>query len=294
MGQPLLLRRASVDEFEVVLGLLCERIDWLRAQGSDQWSSWQKWRTKMAPAVEAGDVWLLLDDGEPVATITLEFHGDTDFWTPAECAEPAVYLSKLATRLDRAGAELGSLLLRWATDHAYRRGARYLRLDAWKTNPKLHDYYRTRGWVYLRTANHPNRRSGALFQTEARPTMTSPDLVVDDPAAVLLPTEGGGGLAFPDAANNWHPDHLHRGGLRVQYDVLSYPRPAEWVDFMRYRLTDDTGTWLLESDRYGSGRWHREGAVLDAEVALAPGTRYVVTHQEKDDGCRMVLTPEVP
>lgn len=164
----LTLRPAENDqEFETAMGLLMQRIQWLRDRGSDQWATWEKWRSKLGPALDAGDIWILWDGDEAIGTITVEIQGDPDFWTPEELAEPAVYVSKLAVRLDRAGKELGALLLAWSGDYAARRGCRYVRLDAWKTNEKLHDYYLARGWTHLRTSTRPNRRSGALFQRPA-------------------------------------------------------------------------------------------------------------------------------
>src|SRR3954468_3816417 len=157
-------RQAKADEFDVVMSLLEESIRWLRVKGLDQWSTWEKWRTKMAPSLEGGDVWFLCDGGDLIGTVTVELRGDPDFWTPEELAESAAYVSKLAVRRDRAGHELAALLLDWASDNAYRRGCTWLRLDAWKTNEQLQAYYRDRGWTYLRTSDNPERHSGALFQ----------------------------------------------------------------------------------------------------------------------------------
>jgi GNAT superfamily N-acetyltransferase len=151
------------------MALLTERVEWLRGRGSEQWSTWEKWRSKIPSAIERGHVWLLLEGDDPIGTLTVEWCGDSDFWTPTERAEPAAYLSKLAIRLDHAGAEFGALLIDWAADYAYQRGCRYLRLDAWKTNKQLHAYYQDRGWSYLRTVNNPQRNSGALFQIPTRP-----------------------------------------------------------------------------------------------------------------------------
>ncbi|WP_189172298.1 GNAT family N-acetyltransferase [Pilimelia anulata] len=123
----------------------------------------------MPGLIADGAIWVLEDADTMVGTITLETSGDPDFWTPTELAEPALYLSKLATLPSRAGEELGALLLDWACDHAYRRGVPEVRLDAWRTNPALHDYYRHRGWTYLRTEVTPGRQSGALFVRAARP-----------------------------------------------------------------------------------------------------------------------------
>jgi len=43
----------------------------------------------------------------------------------------------------------------------------WLRLDAWTTNPALHNYYRRRGFQHVRTV--ASRISGACFQRPAQP-----------------------------------------------------------------------------------------------------------------------------
>ncbi|WP_019899980.1 GNAT family N-acetyltransferase [Salinispora arenicola] len=170
LSSPLTIRPVGdAAEFEIAMGLLTQRIRWLRARGSDQWSTWDAWRSKLGPALEAGNIWILRDAGDPIGTITIEMTGDPDFWTAEERAEPAIYVSKLAVRLDHSGRELGALMLAWAGDYAFRQGCRWVRLDAWKTNEQLHAYYRKRGWTYVRTSANPRRRSGALFQRPAEP-----------------------------------------------------------------------------------------------------------------------------
>lgn len=294
MSQPVLpIRPASIDDLETVLALLKQRIEWLRSRGSDQWSTWEKWRTKIQPSLERGHVWLLSDGVRPIGTITVEFHGDSDFWTTDECAQPAAYLSKLAVGIDHAGDELGALLIDWASDYAYRRGCRYLRLDAWKTNEKLHAYYVNRGWTFLRTVSNPRRNSGALFQTVVRPLPLAQRRRLRDnfPVAVLEPTQAGPGTTELDPAGNWHPEHVHRGGLRVQYRVLQDPTAAIFIDFMRYRLREADGEWQFESVDGHFTDWHYSGVLLDSNVQLNSGTSYVITHQALDhDSCRLVMS----
>jgi GNAT superfamily N-acetyltransferase len=169
---PYALRQATPSDVDEVWRLIHDSIRWLRSIGSDQWDTWRTWGGpdgKIARAIAAGHLWLMFDDEDLVATITVEPFGDTDFWTPDELAEPALYVSKLAVRRDVAGQELGALLLAWVRDRAYRDGARWVRLDAWRTNDKLHAYYRRRGWTYVRDVDQPHRSSGTLFQLPPEP-----------------------------------------------------------------------------------------------------------------------------
>ncbi len=288
------VRQAHADELDTVLTLLRERVEWLRARGSDQWSTWETWRAKVRHALEGGSVWLLLDGTDPVGTLTLEFQGDPDFWDQEELAEPAAYLSKLAVRLDHAGQELGVLLTDWASDYAYRRGCKFTRLDAWKTNQELHTYYGARGWRHLRTVDAPRRRSGSLFQSPVRPLpRPQRERLQDDlPYIVLSSTRSGAETNEPDPAGNWHATHVHRGGMRVNYAVLEYPSEAMFVDFMRYRLRNEPSTgWQMDVvDRHFTS-WRYEGAVLAMKAQLNEDSTYVLTHQELTNDCRMVAAP---
>lgn len=296
----LTIRRARTDELDTTLELLKRRIEWLRSQGSDQWSGWEQWPAKMLVSLERGHVWLLLDGADPIGTITVEFRGDSDFWTTEECAVPAAYLSKLAVRQDHAGAELGVLLLDWARDHAYRHGCRYVRLDAWKTNSRLHDYYVHRGWSFLRTVDIPGRNSGTLFQLHVAPmALPQRERIRDEnPLMSLEPTRvGSGSLSEPDLNQNWHPTHVHRGGLQVQYDAISGHQEGYLIDFMRYRVREiSSGEWQLESVNQHFVDWQREGTVLQAPFELSPGTTYVITHQDSQtsDACQMVVAHMPP
>jgi GNAT superfamily N-acetyltransferase len=290
------IRQADVDELETVMGLFKERIDWLRARRSDQWSTWETWQAKIQPAIEQGHVWLLMDGDDPIGTITVEFQGDRDFWTENECTEPAAYLSKLAVRLDYAGRELGALMTDWASDHAYRRGCMFVRLDAWKTNDQLHAYYADRGWKYLRTVDNLGRNSGSLFQLPVRPLSRRQRSRLREvaPVTVLQGTRSGPETLDPDAAGNWHARHVHRGGMRVKYDVSENPCEAMFIDFMRYRLRHDDQIWHLEAADWHVANWRHEAVVLGVDVQLSEAESYVVTHQETTDSCRMIVTSVPP
>ncbi|MGE6955056.1 GNAT family N-acetyltransferase [Staphylococcus capitis] len=275
------IRQAGTDEFETVFELLAEGVNWLRSRGLDQWSTWEKWRTKMRPSLERGDVWFLCHGDTLIGTVTVEIDGDTDFWTPDELAEPAGYVSKLYVRRARAGDELGRLLLEWAGDHAYRFGCNWLRLDAWKSNPDLHAYYRDRGWTYLRTVDVPGRHSGALFQTLAQPLggpMRSRLSEIPQIPTLDAPMSVPGDSV--DTAGNWRPGHTHQvPEFTVEYPQLG-PRPLLVVPGYRYRLRFTENRWLLDSGQPGSG-WQEAGRVTQTSRQLDADAKYVLTHDDR-------------
>lgn len=162
--------RATPDELPEVLRLLNDAADWMHRRGLDQWPDGMP-ASRIGPMVAQAEFWLARKDDRAVGTIAMSADADAEFWTPDEAHDLAVYVSKLAIDRAEAGSRLGELILRWITDYAGQLGYDWVRLDAWKTNPRLHDYYLQRGWTHVRTVDLPHRHSGALFQ---RPTL--PDI----------------------------------------------------------------------------------------------------------------------
>jgi len=157
---------AVADDLAEVLALLNGVASWLTSQGINQWAAGFAVE-RIASIIERGEMYLVRQNGSAIATVTVSADGDADFWTAEELAEPARYVAKLATAREHAGQGLGELLLRWTIDLGARQGARWIRLDAWRTNQRLHDFYRDAGWSHLRTVELEHRRSGALFQHPA-------------------------------------------------------------------------------------------------------------------------------
>lgn len=187
MAKPYVMRVAEPDDLDVVMGLLDARIRWLRERQSDQWSTGSTFRTRLTNHIERSETWLLEDNSEAVATITLGMEGDPDFWTPHELRERAIYVSKMASQVKRRGEGLGALMIRWTQDRAARAGLDFVRWDAWRTNSQLQDYYRSIGARYVRTVDVADRWSGALFEVPAK---------VDDALTVQLVTHQPGQRPF--------------------------------------------------------------------------------------------------
>ena len=143
--------------------LLDERSRWLARRGETQWGS-RNFESTMSGLISNGFTWIALNKGEPIATVSLSTVADMDFWSPTEAVQPALYMSKMATSLKYAGRNLGHQLTWWAYQQACESGLFRLRWDAWRTNCRLHNYYRTLGATQLRIEHAPQRNSGALFE----------------------------------------------------------------------------------------------------------------------------------
>jgi GNAT superfamily N-acetyltransferase len=113
-------------------------------------------------------VCLVKDGDSVVGTLTLDDYADPEFWTDEDEPKSALYVHRMVVSRDAAGHDIGGAMLDWASDQATHAGKAWLRLDAWRTNTGLHNYYRRHGFADVRTISLPWRGSGAFFQRPAR------------------------------------------------------------------------------------------------------------------------------
>ncbi len=166
---PLQLCRADENDHDAIVGLIEAAAQWLRlTKDTDQWT--QPWRSeedrsnRILRDLTAGKTWLLRDSGITVATITADPQ-DYPIWPAEQQRERAVYVRRLVVGRDHAGQRLGAALLDWAGLAARRgHGARWIRVDVWRTNKELHAYYERQGFATCGMCTDPDYPSGALFQ----------------------------------------------------------------------------------------------------------------------------------
>src|SRR5215470_13032984 len=171
MGQLrlLVLRRATPGDFEAVRSLLREASLWLGTRNTDQWAvPWPDENgrnTNIKRAIRAGRTWIVLhDQSQPAATLTVSpnHHG---IWPEADGRDPAVYVRRITVSRRFAGQGLGSQLLDWAGLRASGEyGARWVRVDVWTTNSRLHRYYEDQGFEECGRSPIPGYPSAKLFQ----------------------------------------------------------------------------------------------------------------------------------
>jgi GNAT superfamily N-acetyltransferase len=151
----------------------------LRSQGLDQWQYPVKWEN-IRRTVADGTCWLVTDaEGRAIGTITVEPTADP-YWLPTDDPNNALYVHRMVIDDGARGHELGSALLDWVARRARNACRSWLRLDAWKSNPALHQYYLDRGFSLVRIDNNPSDPSGALFQRPACVELHRGPDVIDD------------------------------------------------------------------------------------------------------------------
>jgi GNAT superfamily N-acetyltransferase len=163
---------AKPSDLDLMRGLQREAVAWLAVIGSDQWQPASMARVahgrddgrSLEAGIERREVVLAMADGVVVGMLTVDDYADPEFWTPADRPETALYVHRMVVTRRAAGRDIGGVMIDWAADLAAGRGLAWLRLDAWRTNLRLHAYYLRHGFTLVRTVDLPHRGSGALFQ----------------------------------------------------------------------------------------------------------------------------------
>ena len=172
-GYPFELSLATPGDLDEIYELLDEAAAWLRDKGTEQWE--RPWPSRgerdrrVLDGLENGNTWIVRDNATPVATITIATKANPEVWSDPspeyDLSERAVYAHRLITARKYAGLELGSELIDWAGLHDQRLyGAQWVRVDVWRSNLALHDYYLKRGFLPCGSCADPYYPSGALFQ----------------------------------------------------------------------------------------------------------------------------------
>jgi ribosomal protein S18 acetylase RimI-like enzyme len=136
------VRRAGPADVDEVVAMLSEAARWLLSRGIQQWPDPFP-RERVERLVRRGDFYVALLDGEPVATLALQW-ADPAFW--GDQPDDAGYVHGLAVRRTHGGRGLGAMLLDWAEAEVGARGREFLRLDCLAENRALRRYYEEQGF----------------------------------------------------------------------------------------------------------------------------------------------------
>lgn len=138
---------------------------WLRGKGLEQWNGTRAGRAHadLDAELDAGQMVGWLDAGGELVAVASSKGPDPDFWTVTEAGDDsAAYIGRFMVASHGRGH--GAALLNAVIEQARRDGKRLMRLDCWRDNTALQDYYRAHGFELVRVMDVPNRMSGALFQ----------------------------------------------------------------------------------------------------------------------------------
>lgn len=274
---PYTLTRATPADEPTVAAMLAERVAWLAARGLDQWGAKDPARSTAA-TIAAGETWLLVHDAtrQAVGTLTMTTRPDRDFWHDQA---PALYLSKLATRVDQAGNGLGRLLLHAAYLYGHQHQVSLLRWDVWRSNIQLQDYYRGLGGDLVDVVDVAGRNSGALF----RATSALHRHVFDAGSAQLVTIDAPTGVVAQSAFTTTRDLIGLEGGAR-DLDDLGPQHRHQLVD-----LVDDASRpFVVNPAVPGPDVVHHDGDTWRVNTrpvtgrllsSLRPGLLYLLEHR---------------
>jgi GNAT superfamily N-acetyltransferase len=161
------------ENLKAVLGLIEDARGWLWMKDTDQWATpWPDEKSrdaKVLKGLQGLKTWIVWDGDIPAATVTITTRKNGAVWSKPACtcdlAERAVFVHRLITARKYAGSGLGAELIDWAGLRGQRLyGAKWIRIDVWGTNERLHEYYLKTGFERCGSCADPSYPSGALFQ----------------------------------------------------------------------------------------------------------------------------------
>ncbi|MGG4479840.1 GNAT family N-acetyltransferase [Paenibacillus illinoisensis] len=151
--------QAQPEDTEDVLSLLRETAEWLRSQGSSQWSALLKGEDShdTAGAIRRGDVFVFKKEGDVAGMVILlqqPSAWDFDLWGPkAPQTDGAVYLHRLAIRRKYARTGLGRDILGWSSSGIQFDNKHVMRLDCVGDNERLNEFYPRNGYTFVGKIN---------------------------------------------------------------------------------------------------------------------------------------------
>ncbi|MFF3735184.1 GNAT family N-acetyltransferase [Streptomyces sp. NPDC002476] len=163
------LRRATPADATALMALRIEAEQWLVQAGIDQWRNPRTRGPALAKwmlDVDGGRTWIVEDSHAVLATVTLA-SPDMDFWRENDHPQNALYIAKLITARSAKNSHLGGRLLDWAAGQAQQQGKSWIRLDCWRSNTRLQQYYLREGFRHVRTERPEHRLSGWLGERPA-------------------------------------------------------------------------------------------------------------------------------
>ena len=158
------VRPAHREDENTVAELLDEATHWVGELGYEQWPLPFP-RDELAAAIARAEVYVVEDEGEAVATVTLLWD-DPLYW--GERPSDAAYVHKLAVRRDRSGRGIGAAIVAWANAEALEAGREFLRLDCLRDNPGIRDYYEQLGFEHRGDLTLGGRPM-SLYERRVRP-----------------------------------------------------------------------------------------------------------------------------
>ncbi|MGH2515111.1 MAG: GNAT family N-acetyltransferase [Ktedonobacterales bacterium] len=159
------IERATDGDAAAFVELHEEAARWLWERDIHQWKPGAFQVEWLRGPIERGEVYLVKEDGIPIATLILQW---SDEYTWGTRPPDAGYIHGVRVRRAAAGRGIGRALLDWAEREIARAGRPYARLDCIAENPRLCAYYTDAGYARQPDLEVEGADKGRLARFEKR------------------------------------------------------------------------------------------------------------------------------
>jgi len=163
-----IIRQATPQDAENVIGILREAAQWLEQSGMAMWREDELLPARIAADVEAGLFFLAESEGLAAGVVKFQLE-DSLFWPHVPRSQSA-FVHRLAVKRRFAGGGISSALLDWAVERARTLGREFLHPDCEASRPRLRAVYEKFGFRH-----HSDRQVGPYFVSRWSLALCNPD-----------------------------------------------------------------------------------------------------------------------
>jgi GNAT superfamily N-acetyltransferase len=142
------VRKAALEDIDLVTSLLVGAAVWLKGKGLRQWDYYIEDLDgnlqEIMDSISNESTFLFYFDNIAIASVTLENdpnEWDLEIWENASRVNNVMYLHRLVTHRDYQGSGIGEMLLQWSESYAKENGSKVLRFDCLHSNKGLNAFY---------------------------------------------------------------------------------------------------------------------------------------------------------
>ena len=151
MIEAFIIQKSTGEDLDIIFGLYREAVSYQEKNGYSRWPEFE--RALIEGEVRDGRHYKILD-GDAVACVFSVVYNDPIIWKEKD-EQPSVYLHRIATNPDYKGRGMMNLIKDWAHENARQLGRKYIRMDTWRDNEQLKNYYINCGFKYLTQIDIP-------------------------------------------------------------------------------------------------------------------------------------------
>lgn len=136
---------ATIDDLNSLMNFYDNAIAHQKVVSNLVWKGFDK--PVVIKEIEENRQWKIVIDGN-VACVFMTAFNDPDIWDERD-KDSAIYIHRICTAPDFRGRGFVKIITDWAIEVAKNKQLKYVRLDTWQDNARLHDIYLNAGFTYV-------------------------------------------------------------------------------------------------------------------------------------------------